>query len=55
VFFIESVPEGDTVIGYLVRPELEGRLTVLPASASAMYDPDLAARTGETVLRVTGR
>jgi uncharacterized protein YfaS (alpha-2-macroglobulin family) len=55
VFFLESVPEGDTVIEYLVRPELAGRLVALPASAGAMYDPDLVARTGETVLQVTGR
>ena len=55
VFFLESVPEGDTVIEYLVRPELAGSLIALPASAGAMYDPDLLARTGETVVRVTGR
>jgi uncharacterized protein YfaS (alpha-2-macroglobulin family) len=55
VFFLGSVPEGDTVLEYLVRPEMTGRLTALPASAGAMYDPDLLARTGETVVRVSGR
>jgi uncharacterized protein YfaS (alpha-2-macroglobulin family) len=49
------VPEGDTVIEYLVRPELAGRLVALPARAGAMYDPDLLVRTGETVVRVMGR
>jgi len=43
------------VIEYLVRPELAGRLVALPASAGAMYDPDLVARSGEVVLKVTGR
>jgi len=55
VFFLEYVPEGDTVIEYLVRPELVGRLVALPASAGAMYDPDLVARTGETVVQVKGK
>ena len=55
VFFLESVPEGDTVIEYLVRPELAGSLVALPASAGAMYEPDLLARTGEWVVKVTGR
>jgi hypothetical protein len=51
-FFLERVGEGDTVIEYLVRPELEGRLVALPARAGTMYDPDLVARSGETVVRV---
>jgi hypothetical protein len=53
VFFLENVPEGDTVIEYLVRPEMAGRLVALPASAGAMYDPDLVARSGEGVVKVT--
>ena len=52
VFFLGGLPEGDTVIEYLVRPELAGRLVALPAAAAGMYDPDLVARSGEQVLVV---
>jgi alpha-2-macroglobulin len=55
VFFLTDLPEGDTVIEYLARPELAGRLTALPATATGMYDPDLVARGGEQVLVVGSR
>jgi len=55
VFFLTGVGEGDTVLEYLVRPEMAGSLVALPATAGAMYDPDLVARTGEQVMKVSGR
>jgi hypothetical protein len=55
VFFLRRVEEGNTVIEYLVRPEMAGRLIGLPANGGAMYDPDLAARSGEIVVKVSGR
>ncbi len=47
VFFLEEVGKGETVIEYLVRPEVTGTFTALPATASGMYDPDLEVRSGE--------
>lgn len=55
VFFVEAIESGETVIEYLVRPELAGRLTALPASATGMYDPDLRVRSGEERFEVTGK
>jgi hypothetical protein len=55
VFFLGRAEQGDTVIEYLVRPEMAGSLVALPATAGTMYDPDLVARSGEGVVRVTGR
>jgi uncharacterized protein YfaS (alpha-2-macroglobulin family) len=52
VFFVGSLDAGDTVIEYLLRPELEGTFTALPTSAGAMYDPDLLVRGPEARLRV---
>lgn len=52
VFFVGALEPGDTVIEYLLRPELEGTFTALPASAGAMYDPDLLVRGPEARLRV---
>jgi hypothetical protein len=52
VFFVRSAEAGDTVIEYLLRPELEGAFTALPTSAGAMYDPDLLVRGPEARLRV---
>jgi len=55
VFFLDTLEAGDTVIEYLIRPEMEGAFTALPARVSGMYDPDLATRSGQTRLRVQGR
>ncbi|MCE9626582.1 MAG: hypothetical protein K8R56_01550, partial [Candidatus Eisenbacteria bacterium] len=51
-FFMDSLPQGSTVIEYLVRPEIAGRFSALPTSAFGMYDPTLGTRGGETKLRV---
>ncbi len=55
VFFLSWLDGGDTVIEYLVRPEMEGSLVALPASAGGMYHPDLTVRSAESLLRVGGR
>jgi uncharacterized protein YfaS (alpha-2-macroglobulin family) len=52
IFFVGSLDAGETVIEYLLRPELEGTFTALPTSAGAMYDPDLLVRGPEARLRV---
>lgn len=52
VFFVGSLEAGETVIEYLLRPEIEGAFTALPPSAGAMYDPDLLVRGAEARVRV---
>ena len=52
VFFLDSMGAGTTVIEYLVRPEIAGVFTALPASAFGMYDPALGTRSTEARLRV---
>ena len=55
VFFIDEAPEGETVIEYLLRPEIGGTFTVLPATASAMYVPELEVRSGEARVETSER
>lgn len=52
VFFIEDLDSGDTVIEYLLRPEVPGAWTALPATVTGMYDPAKTARSGEARLRI---
>jgi len=52
VFFLDTVDDGDTVIEYLVRPEVAGAFTALPTTASGMYDPLLRARGAEARIAV---
>ncbi len=47
LFFIDDLEQGETVIEYLYRPEVAGSFTALPANASSMYLPELAARSSE--------
>jgi len=51
-FFLERLESGDTVIEYLVRPELAGSFTALPTTAGGMYDPDLRTRGEEAKVTV---
>lgn len=55
LFFVDRLDQGETVIEYLDRPEMEGAFTALPVSATSMYVPDLAARSDEARLMVGGR
>ena len=52
VFFVEHLEAGETVIEYLVHPELAGSFTALPTSAGGMYEPELLVRDGEARLVV---
>jgi uncharacterized protein YfaS (alpha-2-macroglobulin family) len=54
-FFLPRVDAGETVVEYLLRPEIAGAFTALPASAGPMYDPDLVARGDQVRLRVTAK
>jgi uncharacterized protein YfaS (alpha-2-macroglobulin family) len=54
-FFVRHLDEGETAIEYLLRPEVPGTFTALPASAGSMYDPGLLVRSGEAKLRVVSR
>jgi len=54
-FFIERIESGDTVIEFLVRPEIAGRFDALPVSASGMYDPEWLTRGIEARLDVKGK
>ncbi|MFN8587460.1 MAG: carboxypeptidase regulatory-like domain-containing protein [Candidatus Eisenbacteria bacterium] len=51
-FFVTSVEAGDTVIEYLLRPEIPGLWTALPAFVGGMYDPGISARSAEARLRI---
>ena len=52
VFFLDHLEAGETVLEYLVRPEMAGTFCALPASAGAMYDPDLLVRSAGLELTV---
>src|SRR5262249_20469102 len=51
-FFLGYLDAGETRVEYLLRPEIAGTFTALPASAALMYDPTVATRSGEAKLRV---
>ena len=51
-FFLSTLDAGDTVIEYLVRPEVAGTMIALPVTGSGMYDPELIARSREQRLTV---
>jgi hypothetical protein len=52
VLFVGTLPAGESVIEYLVRPELAGTVTALPPRVEAFYDPGLRARGGEDRVQV---
>ncbi len=54
-FFVRDLDAGESRIEYLLRPEVVGTFTALPASAGSMYDPSLLVRGTEAKLRVVGR
>jgi uncharacterized protein YfaS (alpha-2-macroglobulin family) len=54
-FFVDRLDSGDTVIEYLVRPELAGTFTALPTEAVGMYEPELLTRGNEAKVTVEGR
>ncbi len=54
-FFLEHLDTGETVIEYLVRPELAGTFTGLPPEAVGMYAPELLTRGGESKVIVNAK
>lgn len=54
-FFLDRIGEGETVIEYLMRPEMAGVFTALPAAVEGMYDPNLGTRSGEAIVNVVAR
>jgi uncharacterized protein YfaS (alpha-2-macroglobulin family) len=51
-FFADRLDAGETVIEYLVRPEIAGTVIALPTTGSGMYDPELLARGREQRITV---
>jgi len=43
---------GDIVLEYLARASLPGTYRTLPATAEAMYQPELNGRTAATLIKV---
>jgi len=52
VFFLRSLPAGESEICYLIRPFLEGEYHVLPPAVGSMYMPDTAATGASAVTRL---
>jgi uncharacterized protein YfaS (alpha-2-macroglobulin family) len=52
VFFLRTLPAGETEICYLIRPFLEGEYRVLPATVGSMYSPDTTAAGASALARV---
>ncbi|MGC9327358.1 MAG: alpha-2-macroglobulin family protein, partial [Candidatus Hinthialibacter sp.] len=52
VFFLNSVPKGETRIEYLMRAELQGVFRANPAHAWCMYDPLYSAHSAGNRLQV---
>ena len=51
-FYADDLPGGIYVFSYLARATTPGRFLRPPATAEAMYDPDVAARTAVAEVRV---
>jgi uncharacterized protein YfaS (alpha-2-macroglobulin family) len=52
VLFMRQVPKGKHEVEYYLRPEMAGRLHVLPAVLSDMYVPSTRASTADTDLEI---
>ncbi len=50
--FIRTLPAGERVIEYYARPEVAGRLKVLPAQLEDMYSPSTRANSADAALEV---
>jgi uncharacterized protein YfaS (alpha-2-macroglobulin family) len=46
-FFLQSLPQGRHTLRYRVRAEVPGKFSALPASAEAMYAPELRGNAAE--------
>ena len=52
VYFMRTLPRGESVIEYTLRAESPGKVTALPAVISNMYEPDDSAFTAARKLEV---
>jgi uncharacterized protein YfaS (alpha-2-macroglobulin family) len=52
VYFMRSLPKGESVIEYTLRAEQPGKATALPATLSNMYEPSDVAFTGARRIEV---
>ena len=52
-FFMRSLPQGKHSITYKLRAEIPGKFSALPATADAMYAPELRANSDEMKLEIT--
>lgn len=52
-FFLDLLPAGRHEFRYLVRPELEGEMTALPASVWPMYAPSIRSESAPWRVEVT--
>jgi len=51
-FFIRQLPRGKHSLTYKLRSEIPGKFSALPATASAMYAPELRANSDEMKLKI---
>jgi uncharacterized protein YfaS (alpha-2-macroglobulin family) len=52
-FFIRSLPRGTHTLRYQLRAETPGTFKALPATAEAMYAPELRANSADHLLNIT--
>jgi uncharacterized protein YfaS (alpha-2-macroglobulin family) len=51
-FFIRALPRGTHTLRYQLRAEAPGTYKALPATAEAMYAPELRANSDDKVLEI---
>lgn len=52
-FFLRSLPRGTLTVPYQLRAETPGNYKALPATAEAMYAPQLRANSEDIRLNIT--
>ncbi len=52
-FFIRQLPQGKHSLTYKLRAEIPGKFSALPATADAMYAPELRANSDEMKLEIS--
>ncbi|MEN8149075.1 MAG: MG2 domain-containing protein, partial [Planctomycetota bacterium] len=53
VFFLTNLPEGKTIVTYLVQAIHPGEFHAMPAEAYPMYEPAIHGRSAEQLLSIT--
>ncbi|HRR29592.1 MAG TPA: hypothetical protein P5270_09575, partial [Victivallales bacterium] len=52
LFFVRGLPRGRHNVSYRMRAEIPGTFSVLPATGSAMYSPELKANSDEIKIKI---